>query len=124
VFRALPDAEQDEMTDFVTEVCRECGNLRSVCSDPTLPWYPQRSYCYASAARDQIWRRTRKAYKHPDADAAEPHVTDGLTWGMSRHDLTPDDDFFGEQALTGGPKQPDGEHHEAAGSGEEGGGSN
>jgi hypothetical protein len=98
VFRALPDAEQDEMTDFVTEVCRDCGNLRSVCSDPTLPWYPQRSYCYATAARDQIWRRTRKAYKHPDADAAEPHVTDGLTWGMSRHDLTPDDDFFNEQA--------------------------
>ena len=34
-FRALPDDEQDEMTFYVTELCPDCGNLRSVCSDRT-----------------------------------------------------------------------------------------
>lgn len=102
------------MMFYLTDVCRECGNLKSVCSDPTVQYYPQRSYCYASAAREQIWRRTRKAYKHPDADAAEPHITDGLAWWMSLHDLTPDDDFFGEAALTGRPQQPNGQQDQPA----------
>lgn len=97
------------MTFFVTEVCRECGNLRSVCSDPLLPWYPQRSYCYASAARDQTWRRTREVFDHPKPTDPSPHITDGLSWGMSRHDLTPDDDFFGEASLVGRTEQAPGD---------------
>lgn len=105
----MSDAEQDEMTFFVTEVCRECGNLRSVCSDPLLPWYPQRSYCYASAARDQTWRRTREVFDHPKPTDPSPHITDGLSWGMSRHDLTPDDDFFGEASLVGRTEQAPGD---------------
>lgn len=107
---------------YLTDVCRECGNLKSVCADPTVPWYPQRSYCYASAAREQIWRRTRKAFKQPDSTQAEPHTTDGLAWWMSQHDLTPEDDFFGEQALAGRAQQADGQQDQPANGGQERGG--
>lgn len=91
------------MTFYVVEVCRECGNLKSVCSDPLVPWYPQRSYCYASAAREQEWRQTRKVFKQPEPTDDAPHITDGLAWWMSQHDLTPDDDFYGAQSLVGRP---------------------
>lgn len=97
------------MTFYVTEVCRDCGNLKAVCSDPTTLFYPQRSYCYASAGRDQTWRRTFKAYEHPKPDSESPHITDGLSWWMSQHDLTPDDDFFGEGRLRGGTPPTDGQ---------------
>lgn len=91
------------MASYVTDVCPDCGNLRSVCSDPDIAWYPQRSYCYAKAARDQIWRRTWAQFDHPDQKTGAPHVTDGLVWGMARSDLTPEDDFFGEGPLVGRP---------------------
>lgn len=102
------------MTFYLTEVCSECGNLKSVCSDPTIPWYPQRSYCYASAAREQEWRQTRKVFKHPEPTDDAPHITDGLVWWVSQSDLTPGDDFYGRASLVGGPQQPDGEHDQAA----------
>lgn len=83
------------MTDFLTELCPSCGNLKSVCSDPTMPWYPQRSVCYATAAREQVWRMTWERYGRPEQKDAK-HVTDGLSWWLHREDLTPEDDFFGE----------------------------
>lgn len=102
----LDEGEQDEMTFYVTEVCRDCGNLKSVCSDPLVPWYPQRSYCYATAAREQEWRQTRKVYKQPEPTDDAAHITDGLAWWVSTHDLTPDDDFYGVQSLVAGPGAP------------------
>ena len=103
------------MTAFVTEVCPDCGNLRSVCSDPSIPWYPQRSYCYPSAAVMQTWRRTRERFESPKHDDPSPHVTDGLKWGMSQFDLTPQDDFFGEGSFTPGQQAEDHEDHGAEG---------
>lgn len=99
-FRALPDEQQQEMTDYLTELCPSCGNLKSVCSDPAYRGFPQRTHCYASAGREQMWRRTRKVFGHPAPDDPGPHITDGLTWWMSQHDLTPDDDFFGDNQPT------------------------
>lgn len=88
------------MTAYVTEVCERCGNLRSVCSDPTIRPYPQRSVCYLTAAAEQMYRRTALKFGHPETkDGGAPHETDGLQWWASLHDLTPEDDFFGEAAL-------------------------
>lgn len=33
-------------------VCPDCGNLRSVCSDPSVDWHPHKAVCYASAAAE------------------------------------------------------------------------
>lgn len=87
------------MTAYVTEVCRECGNLRAICSDPNVTWYPQRSTCYAVATVESVRRRTVQKYGHPKHDDGGLHITDGLTWWTSQHDLTPEDDFFGDEAL-------------------------
>lgn len=87
------------MTEYVTDVCPSCGNLVSVCSDPEVRPYPQRSVCYFTAGREQTWRRTIAKYGQPDPKDASPHEIDGLAWGMSLHDLTPDDDFFGDAPL-------------------------
>lgn len=101
------------MTAYVAEVCPSCGNLRTVCSDPGVPWYPQRSVCYASAAREQVWRMTRRRYGHPEPTQETPHQTDGLVWLTLQQDLTPEDDFFGEGSYVPGAKQPPGDQHEA-----------
>ena len=87
------------MTEYVMQICDRCGNLRSVCSDPGILVYPQRSTCYITAAVEQMYRRTEQKFKHPEPTDPAPHVTDGLRWSASLHDLTPDDDFFGEAAL-------------------------
>ena len=94
------------MTEYVTDVCSKCGNLKSVCSDPARAWYPQRAYCYVTAGASQLWRETEKAYKHPDPTDGSAHVTDGLDWWMSVHDLTPEDDFFGTALVGGLGEQP------------------
>lgn len=78
------------MTAYVRDIC-SCGNLRSVCSDPTLAWYPQRSMCYSSAVRDLTARRIEKRYGDPGVEALHP--TDGMRVWTSTEDLTPDDDF-------------------------------
>jgi hypothetical protein len=50
-------------------------------------------------------RQTRKVFGHPEPTSSALHKTDGLVWWMSQHDLTPDDDFFGEAALVGRAEQ-------------------
>lgn len=79
------------MTSFVVDVCPNCGNLRSVCSDPERALYPQREMCYASAVRELTWRRLRK--NHGDPGTEKLHPTDGMTVWASDFDLTPDDNF-------------------------------
>jgi hypothetical protein len=88
----LPEDDQAEMIAYVTEICKTCGNLRSVCSDPDLALYPQRSMCYSSAARELTVRRLREKHK-AEPGTAELHPLDGLSVWMSPEDLTPDDDF-------------------------------
>lgn len=93
------------MTFYVTEVCPSCGNLRSVCSDEDLSdqWFPQRSVCYATAAKEAAWRAVRAKHKESDRDASGPHILDG--WGIwaSQFDLTPADDFEGALRVLGAP---------------------
>jgi hypothetical protein len=102
------------MTAYVTDVCERCGNLRSVCSDPNVTWYPQRAVCHATAVAEQMYRRTAKLFKHPNHDDDSAHVTDGMQWWTSVHDLTQEDDFFGQSTLLGGAvagEQPPGDEH-------------
>lgn len=94
-FRALPESDQDEMIAYVTEICRDCGNLKSVCSDPERPFYPQRRMCYATATREVTARRLVDKYGHPEG--VEVHPTDGMGIWASPEDLTPDDDFLGDR---------------------------
>lgn len=73
-------------------ICKECGNLLEVCSDPTRPWYPQRTTCYASAVT-AVKQREYDA-KHPGEPplgALGPH--DGVRLWSSTENLTPDDHF-------------------------------
>lgn len=82
------------MIAYVREVCPSCGNLRSVCSDPATDWYPQRSTCYATAAREVTLRRLQKKHaKQPLHESMDLHPLDGLHVWVATEDLTPDDDF-------------------------------
>lgn len=92
-FRAKSESEQDEMTALLTEVCGSCGNLKSVCSDPERPFYPQQHRCYITAAEAIARRKVDRLYGHPEPKSG-PHFTDGLTVRASEFDLTPDDEFL------------------------------
>lgn len=76
-------------------VCSSCGNLRSVCSNPAVDWYPQRDVCYATAAREMTWRRLERKHEKNDRAKAltQAHPFDGLSVWVSSENLTPDDDF-------------------------------
>lgn len=52
-------------------VCSQCGNLRSVCSDPAVDWHPQESVCWASATQQWGIRRLRIKHKDFDPDALD-----------------------------------------------------
>lgn len=73
-------------------VCQSCGRLRSVCSDPEVKNYPQRSMCYVTAAEEVTWRRLRAKHEDNKPDG-KPHPLDGLSIWMSEQDLSPDDNF-------------------------------
>lgn len=98
-FRSLSDDDQAEMIAYITEICPSCGNLRSVCSDPERPFYPQRAVCYATAVKEVTVRRLRKLHSQDAAEALHP--LDGLGVWASPDDLTPDDDFLNESPLHG-----------------------
>jgi hypothetical protein len=90
---AAPEEHRDELMAEDALVCPSCGNLRSVCSRPDSLWYPQRSMCYATAAKTLAWRQMREKHKNNEPDAASLHPTDGLEVWVADADLTPDDTF-------------------------------
>lgn len=79
------------MIAYITEICPDCGNLKTVCSDPERPFYPQRRMCYATATAAITRRRLIDRHGHPEG--TEPHHLDGMGLWASPEDLTPDDDF-------------------------------
>lgn len=103
-FRNLPEDDRELMLAEQELVCQWCGNLRSVCSRDDVEWYPQRSVCHATAARELVMRQFHDAHMvdgpggdrvSPQATAEEYHYTDGVSLWVSDIDLTPDDDFLG-----------------------------
>lgn len=89
----MAEEERDEWLAYFAEVCPSCGNLRSVCSDPSRDWFPQRTMCYATASRDLVIRRLRKKHEKKEPGTKDLHPFDGMDVWVSEFDLTPDDDF-------------------------------
>jgi len=65
-----------------------------VCADRDVDYFPQRTICWATAARRVAQRRWEKRIKDANPDAAGYLPDDGVTVWVSPHDLTPDDDFL------------------------------
>lgn len=88
------DDEERELQYGLDElICGQCGQLRSICSDPNVSWYPQRATCYASATTELVKRRVQERHKKNEPGTKRLHPLDGMTVGVSQFDLTPDDDF-------------------------------
>lgn len=85
------DEERELQTTYDALVCPECGNLRSVCSDPNLPWYPQRIVCHNRAQVDVVMRRLVRGTDEPGWG---PHALDGVRVYASEVDVNPDDKFI------------------------------
>lgn len=68
-------------------VCRQCGNLRSECSDPDVDWHPQESVCWATATRDWGIRVLADRHKDEKPGIDAIHPLDGVTVWTSRDDL-------------------------------------
>lgn len=73
-------------------VCPQCGHLRSVCSDPAVDWFPQKSVCYASAGEAVTHRQLDEKYGRERTD--KPHTLDGVTIWVSSEDLSPNEPLF------------------------------
>lgn len=88
-----------EKSDYEQAICPRCGNLRSICSNPDIPHYPQLSVCFAWQAMATAYRMFNLKHdpKNPGKDPREEIETDprdGAWIWMSTEDLTPDDDFI------------------------------
>lgn len=101
------------VADWVREqdTCQKCGRPMSVCSDPNLTFYPQRTVCYADMATSWVrWKYdqlhgsethaqfhdgTFKAWSKHRSDAFPYAADDGISLWVATEDLTPDDDFLG-----------------------------
>lgn len=68
-------------------ICPQCGNLRSVCSNPDIDWHPQESYCYSTAAVQWRWRKLHEEYPAEAKVATGEHPLDGLNVWASDLDL-------------------------------------
>lgn len=55
-------------------MCTSCGNLRSVCSDPSIDWHPRTTVCWASGTREWGRRILEKRYEKSEfpTDALTP----------------------------------------------------
>ena len=73
--------------------CPDCGQPREVC-EQVRDYFPQRTVCWATAARSVARRRFEKLHEHANPDPAGYLPTDGVTVWVSQRDLSPDDDFL------------------------------
>jgi hypothetical protein len=94
-------AERDSwyaLREIRDATCPYCGNLKVVCSQPDgldgRGYYPQRTICYISAAKEAADRRWRELHKDVSPDPNGTHPMDGVYVWASPLNLTPDDDFL------------------------------
>lgn len=73
-------------------VCRQCGNLRSVCSDPTIDWHPDTATCWPTATQQWGLRRLAKKHENAKPDDTALHPLDGVTLWVSQ--VEPEQDPF------------------------------
>lgn len=77
-WRALSDEDRDLLLAFEALVCPRCGNLKSVCSDPSIDHHPHVTTCWATATVEWGWRRLRKKYPSEDEVTDSLHPLDGV----------------------------------------------
>ena len=65
-----------------------------MCADRDRDYFPQRTICWATAARRVAQRRWEKRIDGARPDAAGYLPDDGVTIWVSPHDISPDDDFL------------------------------
>ena len=75
----MDEDEREEWLAYFAEVCPNCGNLRSECSDPSRDWYPQESVCWASAQVAAGTRDLREHYKDEEFRTGHLHSLDGVS---------------------------------------------
>lgn len=75
-------------------VCRSCGNLRSVCSDPSIDHHPRTSVCWPTATREWAKRRLQETYKDEKPASVQLHPLDGLSVYTTEIPPPPDEDEF------------------------------
>lgn len=92
--------------------CSKCGRPRALCSDPETTFYPQRTVCYAEMARQQVqWKwdqlhgpDSSEQYHDGSFEVWSPNrsdgtpfaADDGVTLWVATENLTPDDNFLGD----------------------------
>lgn len=87
------------LAEYEDALCPQCGELRSVCEDPSQDWYPQRMVCWSTAARAVASRRWDKLNEKVKPDASGYLPTDGAVIWAASEDLSPDDNFLADPTL-------------------------
>lgn len=72
----------------------QCGQLRSICENPDIAWFPQRHICWSTAARTVATRRFHTKHEKAKPDEAGYLATDGVLVWVADGDLSPDDEFL------------------------------
>jgi hypothetical protein len=84
--------------DDEQERCPDCGQTRTECARADVDYFPQKTVCWATAARRVAMRKWDAMNEGKKPDAAGYLPTDGATVWVSRHDLEPDHDFLNPSA--------------------------
>lgn len=96
--------------------CHFHGGPVSECGDDERDWFPQRTICWPTAQLEAAKRRYAMLHADEqytdglggwakDASIQFPfHYSDGVSFWLSRVDLTPDDDFLGQSVAGEGPR--------------------
>ncbi len=102
-WRDLTEDDRDLLMAHATLVCSECGNLRSVCSDPTVDWHPDTETCWPTATRQWAWRRLSDKYAKHRLEDGSLGPLDGRTLWVSQQ--APEVDKFATE-IAEGPTAP------------------
>ncbi len=99
-WRDLSEDDRDLLMAHSALVCPDCGNLRSVCSDPSIDWHPQTATCWPTATRQ--WASEQLAKKHKEWKGEGLHPAAGRSLWVTQHE--PEVDEFGiEVGLVASP---------------------
>lgn len=79
-------------------ICRQCGNLRSECSDPAIDWHPRTTVCWASASTQLALRYVNDKHGKTERSPNALHPTDGLSVFVSQVPPAEDEDEFADLA--------------------------
>lgn len=73
-------------------LCPRCGRPTTVCSDPLQPWWPQRTTCWATAAKEVAQRQFHANHEEHGPNDRGYLPQDGVSIWVASADLTPSDD--------------------------------